>query len=84
MPTREDNFAIAYLCKGLDGYMRNYQKKYYGLSINCRKKYSRCGCGSLYVKNSNRQKLCPDCRKEIEKYRSKICMQKLRNDNVND
>ena len=50
MPTREDNFAIAYLCKGLDGYMRNYQKKYYGLSINCRKKYSRCGCGSLYVK----------------------------------
>jgi hypothetical protein len=79
----EDNYCISYLCKGLDGYMKMYQKKYYGLPNNCRKKFKRCSCGKLFIKNSNRQKICPECRKSLERERSKISMNKLRNNNVN-
>lgn len=64
----EDNFAIAYLCKGLDGYMRNYQKKYYG--VRQHKKYSYCiDCGSMFEKNNNKHKRCKDCStKRIREY----------------
>jgi hypothetical protein len=64
----EDNFAIAYLCKGLDGYMRNYQKEYYGLQRN--KKYDRCvDCGNLFKKNNNKHKRCKTCSsKKIKEY----------------
>lgn len=77
----EDNFAIAYLCKGLDGYMRNYQKEYYSVPRN--KKYDYCECGGMFVQNkkNNRFKCntcgsyqplgtkiikCDDCEKEVE------------------
>lgn len=76
----EDNFAIAYLCKGLDGYMRNYQKKYYRLPRN--KKYDYCECGGMFVQNDKNNKFkcdvcgnyqpmetktitCIDCGKEV-------------------
>ena len=56
----EDNFAIAYLCKGLDGYMRMYQKKYYNVPEH--KTYRRCECGGMFVqsKKNNRFK-CDKC-----------------------
>lgn len=61
----EDNFAIAYLCKGLDGYMRMYQKKYYGLynpSSRQSIKYSRCSCGGMFVQNKKNNKFkCNKC-----------------------
>lgn len=77
----EDNFAIAYLCKGLDGYMRNYQKKYYNIPEH--KTYGRCECGGMFVqsKKNNRFKcdkcgnyqpigtkpiICIDCGEEVE------------------
>lgn len=71
----EDNFAVAYLCKGLDGYMRNYQKMYYGLPINNRKKYMRCLlCGNLFIINSKKDhssRYCCSCKKEIKKEKNR-------------
>jgi hypothetical protein len=58
----EDNYCIAYLCKGLDGYMRNYQKEYYG--VNKHKNIKRCiDCGCLYEakKKANNRLRCPVC-----------------------
>jgi len=56
----EDNFTIAYLCKGLDGYMRNYQKKYYELPRN--KKYDYCECGCMFVQSKKNNRLkCDKC-----------------------
>jgi len=61
----EDNFYISYFCKMLDGYLRNYQKKYYGLYVpGSRNKYilKRCTkCGSLYNQKKRNQKLCQKC-----------------------
>lgn len=78
----EDNFAVAYLCKGLDGYMRNYQKQYYGLYVPSSKnnlQLSRCNCGRMYKKNNNKHKLCPICA-EINRLNSnKISDVKYRN-----
>lgn len=56
----EDNFAIAYFSKGLDGYMKMYQKKYYGLPEH--RLYGRCECGGMFVqsKQNNRFK-CDKC-----------------------
>ena len=58
----EDNFAVAYLCKGIDGYMKNYQKEYCGLPDNSRKTYNRCKCGGMFIqsKQNNRFK-CNIC-----------------------
>ncbi|WP_143322616.1 hypothetical protein [Clostridium sp. HBUAS56010] len=61
----EDNFYISYFCKTLDGYMRNYQKEYYGLYVAGSKDnyiLKRCSkCGSLFNQKSNNQKLCKKC-----------------------
>jgi succinate dehydrogenase flavin-adding protein (antitoxin of CptAB toxin-antitoxin module) len=59
----EDNYCIAYLCKGLDGYMRDYQKQYYGIKKQRNMKLSRCGCGNMFIKNNNKHKYCPSCKK---------------------
>jgi hypothetical protein len=81
----EDNFAVAYLCKSLDGYMRNYQKKYYRLPINNRKTYKRCIlCGSLMIIHSKKDhstKYCCLCKKLIkqEKNRLYYSLRKSRN-----
>lgn len=64
----EDNFAVAYLCKGLDGYMRNYQKEYYG--VNKHKRLKRCiDCGCLFEVNNkaNNRKRCNICKKTERK-----------------
>lgn len=61
----EDNFYISYFCKTLDGYMRNYQKEYYGLYVAGSKDnyiLKRCSkCGSLFNQKNNNQKLCKKC-----------------------
>lgn len=62
----EDNFYISYFCKTLDGYFRNYQKEYYGITRNGKKspdKYlKRCEkCGRLFKMNSKNQRLCKVC-----------------------
>jgi len=58
----EDNYCISYLCRSLDGEMKKYQKKYYG--IRDHKKYGRCDCGNLFEKSSNRQKYCLSCKEK--------------------
>ena len=58
----EDNFAVAYLCKGIDGYMKNYQKEYYGLPDNSRKTYNRCKCGGMFIQNKQNNRFkCDTC-----------------------
>lgn len=72
---QEDNFCIRYFCSGLNGYFKNYQKKYYGLSNTGSQKnlpYSRCACGRLFQQNrQHNRRLCDACREKsrLEKYR---------------
>ena len=72
----EDNFAVSYLCKSLDGYMRNYQKKYYQLPINSRKAYKRCIlCGNLMIIQSKKDystKYCCICKKLIKQEKNRL------------
>jgi hypothetical protein len=65
----EDNYAIRYIGRSINGYMKNYQKKYYGVRRN--QKYERCECGNLYEKKSNSQKYCQKCseQKALERHR---------------
>lgn len=71
----EDNFCISYFCNGLNGYFKNYQKKYYGLYNASSKRniqYARCSCGNLFQQNKqHNRKLCDSCREQsrLEKYR---------------
>lgn len=67
----EDNFYIKYFCDRLEGNIKDYQKKYYGLKYSSRKGYKRCiKCGSLIqIKNKNdySTKYCDECKKENRK-----------------
>ena len=83
----EDNSYIKYICDNLDGYMCNYQKKYYGLSVPSttkqHKQYKRCKeCGKLIEKTNNRAKYCKECAAIINKEKTKMNMRKLRKNNV--
>lgn len=80
----EDNFAVAYLCKGIDGYMRNYQKEFYGIKRNRNLNLVYCNCGRQYDKKTNNQKFCPTCQKEINKLKTNIRVHKFRNNLCND
>jgi len=56
----EDNFCVGYFCRSLDGEIRKYQKKYYGISDH--KTYKRCEkCGNLFSVNYHNKKLCDNC-----------------------
>lgn len=62
----EDNFYISYFCKTLDGYFRNYQKEYYGITRNGKKSQreylKRCKkCARLFKMASKNQVLCKKC-----------------------
>ena len=64
----EDNFYIKYFCKSLESYMRNYQKKYYGLYVKGSKnknyKIKRCQlCGCLIEVAGKNHKYCSDCKR---------------------
>jgi hypothetical protein len=75
----EDNFAVSYLCKGLDGYMRNYQKEYYGIARGRNMNLVYCECGRRYNKKTNNQKYCPTCQKKIQQEKTNIRVKKYRN-----
>lgn len=64
----EDHFCIRYFCRGLEGYIKSYQKKYYGLyNVNSHGAitYGRCACGNLFLQNKRRnRRLCDCCRKQ--------------------
>lgn len=70
----EDHFCISYFCNGLNGYFKNYQKKYYGLSNASSQRnvqYSRCPCGNLFRQNKqHNRRLCDTCREQarLRKY----------------
>ena len=75
----EDNFYIKYICKSLDGEIRKWQKKYYNLPQSTRKEYKRCiVCGSLYIKESNRNKYCKKCGIKINREKTKERMRTKR------
>jgi len=68
----EDNFAVAYLCKSFDGYMRNYQKEYYGIKRN--KPVKRCEiCGRIIYNNDKTKphKYCDVCKKIVKNNQNK-------------
>lgn len=68
----EDNFAIAYFCKGLDGYMRNYQKEYYGVKRNKKiKRCLNCGCIMYDTDKTKPHKYCTKCKKTIKNIQNK-------------
>lgn len=66
----EDHFYVRYICRSLDGEIKKWQKKYYGLPQNSRKGYKRCKqCGSLINKTGNKRLYCKQCA-EIRKRES--------------
>lgn len=73
----EDNFYVKYINRSLDGEMRKYQKRYYG--IRDHKKYSRCKrCCGIIEKTNNRVKYCKECGKIIDREKALVRMKKLR------
>lgn len=73
----EDNYCVRYLCRCLDGYMKNYQKEYYG----CKRgnyKYARCSCGAMFVVRGRNHKYCDVCSYKRKLIRQKQCMTKQR------
>jgi len=63
----EDNYVVKYIGKSLNGYMRNYQKEYYGfymLNQRDKRKYQRClKCGKLFLIKNSQNKYCDECQK---------------------
>lgn len=76
----EDNFYIKYFCKGLEGMMRDYQKRYYGLPQSTRMSYTRCQfCGKLIKKTGKNHKYCDGCKREKQLIWQRNSMKKSRN-----
>lgn len=74
----EDNFYVRYLCRSLEGELRKYQKKYYG--VRDHHKLRRCrDCGKLYEVNARDTKSnrCRPCYNVYRKSR-KTAAQSLR------
>lgn len=68
----EDHFYVGYICRTLENYFKNYQKKYYGVRRGHGNVYSRCKqCGSVIEKTGNKRLYCDKCarKKELERYK---------------
>ena len=75
----EDNFYIKYFCDRLEGNMKDYQKKYYGLKYSSRKGYKRCECCGKMIENTGNKKMyCDECKKEKTKINWKNASKKYR------
>lgn len=79
----EDNFYVKYFCDRLEGNMKDYQKKYYGLKYSSRKGYKRCKrCGVLIENTGNKKMYCNECaminKKESNKQADKKYRDKIR------
>ena len=58
----EDNYVIKYIGNSLKGYMKNYQKEYFGVKRGNKKGYTYCAvCGKMVAKTGSRTKYCSDC-----------------------
>lgn len=75
----EDHFYVRYICKRLEGNIKDFQKKYYGLKYSSRKGYIRCKqCGVLIEKTGNKHLYCNKCAKEKERTRKRKIAYKYR------
>lgn len=62
----EDHFYVKYINRSLDGLIRNYQKKYYG--VRQHRPLKRCGsCGRMIEIDGRNRQYCESCKKEIRK-----------------
>lgn len=62
----EDHFYVRYINHSLDGLMRNYQRKYYG--VRQHRPLKRCrSCRCIIENDSKNRQYCKSCKKEIRK-----------------
>lgn len=75
----EDHFYVRYICRSLDGEIKKWQKKYYGLPQNSRKGYRRCKeCGAIIERSGNRRTFCNNCANARERERKRSIAHKYR------
>lgn len=67
----EDNFYVSYICKSLEGYVKNWKVEWFGIKRQ-RNKYKivyceRCGKPFTQLRKTNKRMYCDSCRKIVEK-----------------
>lgn len=76
----EDNFYVKYFCKSLNGYIKDYQKQYYGLKYSSRNGYIRCKqCRKMIERTGNKKLYCDECAKIRKKISNKKADKKYKN-----
>lgn len=75
----EDHFYVSYICRSLDGEIKKWQKRYYGLPKNSRRGYKRCKqCGSIIERTGNRRMFCNNSANIRERNRKRKIAYKYR------
>lgn len=78
----EDNFYIRYFCRCLEGYLKDFQKQYYGIRRRRNMVYKRCQvCGKMIEKTGNRRKYCPSCAAAVKKAQNRSYLKNQENRN---
>lgn len=62
----EDNYCVRYLCRCLDGYMKNEYNVYTGNRVS-KKRYKTCSCGRPFVVRGKNHKYCLVCKETKHK-----------------